>query len=93
MKRKRNAHTVIGSETCGKEDVWEYLSTWESKGGMVRHGLALYGTGQRQLARGCKHENEPSDMIKCGEYIVLLRIIKKDYLPSRYLLGQQSTFM
>lgn len=71
------------------------MSTWESKGGMV-HGLDLYSIGQRQLARGCEHENEPSGMIKCGEYLVSLRIkylIKKDYLPSRYLLGQQPTFM
>jgi len=72
------------------------LSTWEYKGGIVRHGLDLYGLGQRQLARGCGHKNEPSGMIKCGEYLVSLRIeylIKKDYLPSTYLLSQQLTFM
>jgi len=64
-------------------------------GGVVRNGLDLYGLGQRHLARSCEHENEPSGMIKCGEYLVSLRIkylIKKDCLPSRYLLSQQLTF-
>jgi hypothetical protein len=62
---------------------------------VVRHGLDLYGLGHRQLARSCEHEYEPSGMIKRGEYLVSLRIkylIKKDYLPSRYLLSQQLTF-
>ena len=34
-----------------------------------RHGLAGAGSGWEQVARFCKHGNEPSGIIKCGEFL------------------------
>jgi hypothetical protein len=33
------------------------------------HGLDSYGSGQGQVAGSCECGNEPSDSIKCGEFL------------------------
>jgi hypothetical protein len=40
---------------------------------MGRHGLDCSGSGQRQMATCCECSNEPSDSVKCGEFLLLAK--------------------
>ena len=48
---------------------------------MLVYGLDQAGLGQGQLAGTCEYGNEPSDSIKCGEFLDQLQtgqLLKKD---------------
>jgi hypothetical protein len=46
----------------------------EVEWGGGRHGLDRSGSGQLQVAGSCVCGNKPSGLIKCGEFLDLLRI-------------------
>ena len=48
------------------------------------YGLDWAGPGQRQVADACECGNEPSDSVKCGEFLDQLQtsqLLKKDSAP------------
>ena len=54
---------------------------WILRKMLWEHGLGRCGSGEGQMVGTCEGGNEPSDSIKCGEFLDQLRtdwLLKKD---------------